>query len=594
VGFDVDTLTVKQTSPMACDGEITLLPSGGTPPYLYSIYKTDTLHLVSNTQTTSDLCEGVYICVVSDTLGCTHTQWIPLNFCNGFEYQLHYQDSYNNLCAGAITLNLLGGTPPYEYNWSVEGGAALENVDTILANLCPATYLLNALDANNCVINIGVVIGNFTIDTCNNFDFSFTINDALTSEASCEGWINLNVTGGTLPYTFNWEDELGNPMTSDTSTLENLCVGSYYLTITDSIGCSLENDFSQYVEDPCEALSLIAIPQHPSTELICDGNLSIYAWYNWNYHSTTPQLIDDLDYNSLCAGIYNISYTDTLDCTKYVSVELGVDPFETLNAYVITNFDNFTNTCNGNAKVFTGGGNPPYSFSHSGGQTGQYINGLCPGIYEVTVTDSNLESFVTEYVISDLNSTYLIQTFPDSTLIGEISSAPIEQCSWEYYNLITDFHISSHEYVNNQLTVNWVFTYGSYTGPITQTQDIVLESGVYSVELGLYCLSKSETRYLSVKDQIYISSDNQNIETNRSKMTVVAHPNPFSDSFIISADVTADYTVRIIGVNGKVFLNEIYNNTDKINIYTKALDSGFYIVSVSSDSETVNLKMVKN
>lgn len=592
--FVVDTATVKQTSPIACDGQITLLPSGGTPPYSYSIYASDTAHLVSTSQITSNLCENVYICVVRDTQGCEYTRWIPLMFCNGFDAHFtHWINPYNLMCNGELTVSLTGGTPPYTYLWYMQGGDVISHVDTAFTNLCPGTYCLLGHDANNCEVSVGYGLSNSTVDTCNNFDFSFTINDALTSDTDCNGWINLDVTGGTLPYIFNWEDEFGNSMGSDTSRIENLCVGSYYLTITDSLGCSMENGFSQYVEDSCEVISLLVIPQHPGSELTCDGHLSVYAWYNWNYHSTTAQLIESPDYNSLCAGIYNVSYTNSPGCTKYKTVELGADPFQTLNAYVVTGFDNYTNNCNGNAKVFAGGGTPPYTFNHSGEQTGQFINGLCPGLYELTVTDANLESFVTEYVISDLKSTYLIQTFPDSVSKGEISSAPIELCFSSYYHLIKDLHIESYEYLNNQLTVNWVFTYGAYTTTETQTQNIVLEPGVYNVELELYCLSKSEARYLTAKDQVYIEANNQNVEINKNRLNVTAHPNPFSDNFIISTETVSDHTVKLISLNGKVILNKLYRDTDEINIDVNDLDSGFYIVSVSSDSGTVNLKMIK-
>lgn len=591
--FVVDTTLVKQTYIGGCDGQITLLPSGGTPPYTYSIYKSDTTQLISNSQITSNLCEDVYICNASDVLGCEYTHWIYLSYCNGFDYHSNYNNAYNNMCNGNLSVTLEGGTLPYEYLWYIQGGDTIAYVDTAFTNLCPNTYVLKAHDANNCKVNVGFGIGNATVDTCNNFDFSFTINDVFTSDTSCDGWVNLDVTGGTMPYTFEWEDEFGDLQLLDTSNLQNLCVGSYYLTITDSLGCTMESVFSQYVEDPCEALSLLAIPQHPSSELSCDGHLAVYTWYNWNYHSTVPELIETLDYTNLCAGIYNISYTDTLDCTKQKTVQLGPDPFENIHAYVTTNFDNYTNTCNGNAKVFVGGGIPPYSFSHSSGKTEQYINGLCAGLYAVTVTDANLETFVAEYVIADLNSTYYNQTYQDSIITGEISSAPIEQNYATYYHLFSDFHISSYEYVNNHLTVNWLYYYSLNEIERTQTWDISLESGVYTIEFGLYALSKSEPRYLTAKDNIYINTNSQCIETNKPNFNISAYPNPFNDFFTISTGKTSDYSVKVADINGKIILENIFNNTDIIDIETSDLESGFYIISVSNNTNTVNLKMVK-
>jgi hypothetical protein len=47
----------------------------------------------------------------------------------------------------------------------------------------------------------------------------------------CEGTAFANATGGTDPYTYNWS-------TSDTTaSINNLCAGTYFVEITDDLGC---------------------------------------------------------------------------------------------------------------------------------------------------------------------------------------------------------------------------------------------------------------------------------------------------------------------------------------------------------------------
>lgn len=47
------------------------------------------------------------------------------------------------------------------------------------------------------------------------------------------------------------------------------------------------------------------------------------------------------------------------------------------------------NSCNGTATINSTGGNPPYSYLWSNGQTTQSITGLCAGTYSVLVSDAN-------------------------------------------------------------------------------------------------------------------------------------------------------------------------------------------------------------
>ena len=65
------------------------------------------------------------------------------------------------------------------------------------------------------------------------------IQSVITPEsASCsdaaDGRINISVSGGSMPYTYNWSDATLSP----TNRPVNAAAGTYDLTITDASGCT--------------------------------------------------------------------------------------------------------------------------------------------------------------------------------------------------------------------------------------------------------------------------------------------------------------------------------------------------------------------
>jgi len=69
-----------------------------------------------------------------------------------------------------------------------------------------------------------------------------TIDSLVTGDPTCaglcDGVIVANVSGGTTPYSYQWMDNLGNPIGTDNDTLYNVCAGDYTIEVSDAGGGS--------------------------------------------------------------------------------------------------------------------------------------------------------------------------------------------------------------------------------------------------------------------------------------------------------------------------------------------------------------------
>ena len=206
----------------------------------------------------NNLCPGQYLYVIQDVNGC---ESIPLTF-EVFEAEelivsaesggdpailCNEEDSDN--CYGFVDVTVSGGTPPYTYSWS--NGNTTED----LTNLCAGTYELIVTDSNGCCEVIERTIEEIPeiLISINEFTENIDCN------GNCNGIIDINISGGTEPYIFNWTGP--DNFSSDQLFLDSLCAGTYFLQGFDSTidvngnNCSFFEEF--IINEPKEQLILM-------------------------------------------------------------------------------------------------------------------------------------------------------------------------------------------------------------------------------------------------------------------------------------------------------------------------------------------------
>ncbi|ULQ58043.1 SprB repeat-containing protein [Flavihumibacter rivuli] len=109
---------------------------------------------------------------------------------------------------------------PYTYKWS--NGSE----DADLSNLAAGNYTLEVTDAKGCKIGLNVTI----IQPEAALDVQFKQTD-VNCYGESTGAIDVTVTGGTAPYTYNWSNG------ADVDDLSDLAAGDYTLEVTDAKGC---------------------------------------------------------------------------------------------------------------------------------------------------------------------------------------------------------------------------------------------------------------------------------------------------------------------------------------------------------------------
>ena len=361
--------------------------SSGVP---YQISWTGPNGFSSSQPSISNLAPGDYTLSVTDAGGCpinkTHTITEPNDII--ITTDLEKDITCFNAANGEIKITLSGGTLNYKINWTKNGIPYAVTED--LSNLSPGNYVVTVSDANNCDPKTAT----FTITEPPILAVNLVNKTNILCFGQSTGTLDVNVVGGTLPYTYAWSGP--NGFTSSNQNLTALFAGTYNLTVTDTMGCV--KTLSEQITQPTEILITAT-----TTPIVCyggnDASISIaitggvapyqIAWSNLG--SGTFQ-------NNLSAGDYLITVTDTNNCVQTLNVNIPEAPIFTVNP-VVKNISCF-GAKNGSITLNFVGGIAPVTLTWSDGAvTGTTRNNLGPGSYTVTIVDSKPCTIVRTFTI---------------------------------------------------------------------------------------------------------------------------------------------------------------------------------------------------
>ncbi|MEZ4987212.1 MAG: hypothetical protein R2795_19585, partial [Saprospiraceae bacterium] len=164
--------------------------------------------------------------VFSDS-GCADTAFVNITIADDIDLSgtSVVEPSCMGGMAGSITLNVTGGTGNYTYDWADLTGTSDPSNRT---GLLPGTYSVTVSDDGGCATSQTFNINGVNVPTLN--PSGTDVDDACNGTNS--GSITVTVSGGVLPYIYNWGD-----IGVGSSTRTNLAPGVYPITVTDANGC---------------------------------------------------------------------------------------------------------------------------------------------------------------------------------------------------------------------------------------------------------------------------------------------------------------------------------------------------------------------
>ncbi|KPM50187.1 Ig-like domain-containing protein, partial [Jiulongibacter sediminis] len=210
-------------------GAIDLTASGGLGVYRYDW---DDINGSNNPSDRSNLPAGTYTVTVRNLSGCT-TAPIPITINEPAAALTVSLDSKTDILCnggnnGAIEITAGGGTAPYTYNWTDLSGS--NNIED-RSNITAGNYSVVVTDANGC----STAPLNITISEPDLLALSIASQTSGLCSGDNSGIIDISVTGGVSPYTYDWSDLAGTDNGQDRS---NLSSGSYTVTVMDANACT--------------------------------------------------------------------------------------------------------------------------------------------------------------------------------------------------------------------------------------------------------------------------------------------------------------------------------------------------------------------
>ncbi len=359
-------------------------------------------------------------------------------------YQLSFNKTdvtCNGQCNGTATALVLPNTGVFGYHW--HNG---QNTQTI-NNLCAGLYYVTVTDANNCSISGMVEITEPTQ----------LIASIAKSDVTCYGQNNgtatVSVFGGVPNYTFNWNNG------ATQSSITNLSAGTYFVTVTDSHGCTTSQSVT--ITEP-QPIQISTNKTNPSCYGYSDGNIQTQVLggtqpytYQWNNGATTQNL------TNLSTGTYTLTVTDHNGCTNTHSVSLSQPNPLQINLQYIGHVSCY-NGNNGYINTYASGGTQPYSYLWNIGSTSSSISNVYAGTYYLTVTDNNNCIEIDTFIIQQPQDLSLITSIQNPTCVyscnGSISFSAqggTMPYSYNYPNPISNLCQGTYTIVvtdNNQCT----------------------------------------------------------------------------------------------------------------------------------------------
>ncbi|MEX2589897.1 MAG: gliding motility-associated C-terminal domain-containing protein, partial [Chitinophagales bacterium] len=297
------------------DGSMSVSASGGTPGYdiTWSDFNPNPVR--------NNVGAGLYSVFVRDLNNCFAVDSVRLST----PPEITINDSVigascNNATDGAIFIDVNGGVPPYDLDWSDN------STDSNRINIPAGVYTLIVTDQEGCMAEMTAIVEEQGVLYLN----------LVGTDVRCNGEANGSATavisGGLDPIDYNWNV----PGAPNSDEIRNLEGGTYAVTVTDANGCEAID--SVEISVPPELLLNVDSTQDATCFGDDDGFVQLSATGGvppYRYSVFTNVFQSSGSFSGLSAGLHGAIVIDSNDCIVQEDFTIGEnDPFEFSFEYI--------------------------------------------------------------------------------------------------------------------------------------------------------------------------------------------------------------------------------------------------------------------
>lgn len=308
--FIVEFTSTSPECPGDVNGGLSVVATGGAGGFTYDFECQGNLGALNSW---TGLAPGAYDVCIMDQSGCFGSFEGQVLDATPISVNIITTDiSCNGAGDGMVDIIANGGAGGYQY--SIDGNSF--STSSNFSDLDQGTYDIYVIDANGCsLINLGSAL------VLEPAPLAVTLVDAGGDGGLDQGFIDIAVSGGNLPYSFEWSGQ--NGLVSADEDPVNLGEGTYNVIVTDANACSLEVSGIATVTALNELPnggSIIVVP-NPTSGLFdirftgLDGRRVKYTILDAQGRiaqskelgNISGQRIESIDGSNLAAGIYHIN-----------------------------------------------------------------------------------------------------------------------------------------------------------------------------------------------------------------------------------------------------------------------------------------------
>jgi Zn-dependent metalloprotease len=521
--------------------------------------------------------------------------------------------SCNGLSDGEITASV-SGSSPFNYTW------ATSVMQPGVTGLTAGSYDVSVEDVYGCSSSASFVVNepaalaavaNALPDTCHRN----------------VGSANVQVTGGTTPYNFNWS----NGASSNPATL--LAPGSFDVTVTDANSCTASSytivgtDGSIGITTASSNISCYGMNDGVAHVTVSVGNMPYtYSW-------STGEALDEI--NGKAPGSYSVSVTDALGCSSSATVNIA-EP-----AALAVQLQATEPSCygfnNGSVVPVVSGGTSAYNYQWNTGETTDSLEQIIAGMYLVTVTDVNNCSLSSSVVLSEpvlltantisLNVscyaeangaatvsvnggtpgyTYVWSNSSNAEMLNNLTAGNYSVTITDAHNCIAveivtitepdeiQLTVSSVSATDNQNNGSAAVTVSGGVAPYTYLWAGAETTGsISNVNGGTYTVTVTDANGCFKESVVTVSNQTgTGIETIKAGVSLNVYPNPASDKIHLTVNnCPAGYTYSLRNALGQTVLQDVSVFASEV-VNVSSLPNGVYMVEVTADNQKLKCQLI--